>query len=160
LHARSASLARLRRLWGIRTTEKLSAVFPGAPQPANDEAPLPTATGRDDLGEADRDDGRDPRDRVEDGGATGDGRGSAPDPEIPEGRAGAEGGAGARRTRKGHGRIAAAAYPHAGCTHVAHDRAHVGDTCPECSHGKLYRLRHSNRFSESLFIEARVPLAQ
>jgi hypothetical protein len=145
LHARGASLARLRRLWGIRTTEKLSAVFPGAPQPANDEAPSPTATGRDDLGEADCDDGRDARDRVEDGGVTGDGRGAAPDPEVPEGRAGAEGGAGAPRTRKGHGRIAAAAYPHAGCTPVAHDHAHVGDTCPECSHGRLYRLREPER---------------
>ena len=27
LHAQGASLARLRRLWGIHTTEKLSAVF-------------------------------------------------------------------------------------------------------------------------------------
>lgn len=140
LHARSASLARLRRLWGIRTTEKLSAVFPGAPQPANDETPSPTATGRDALGEADRDDGRGPRDRADDGGVTGDGCGSAPEPEVPEGRAGAEGGAGAHRRRKGHGRIAAAAYPHAECTRVAHDRTHVGDTCPECSHGRLYQL--------------------
>jgi len=145
LHARGASLARLRRLWGIRTTEKLSAVFPRVPQPANDEAPSPTVTGQGHLDEADRDDGRDARDRVEDGGVIGDGRGSAPDPEIPDGRAGAEGGADPPRTRKGHGRIAAAAYPHAGCTPVAHDRAHVGDTCPECSHGRLYRLREPER---------------
>jgi transposase len=136
LHARGASLARLRRLWGIRTTEKLSAVFPRAPQPANDEAPSPTATGRDDL----RDDGRDSRDRVDGGSATGDGRGSPPDPEAAKGGAGAERGASAPRTRKGHGRIGAAAYLHAECTPVAHDRAHVGDTCPECSHGRLYRL--------------------
>lgn len=147
LHARGASLARLRRLWGIRTTEKLSAVFPGAPQPANDEIPSPTATGRDDLGEDERDDGRDARDRV-DGGAAGDGRSVTPDPEVHGGREGAqEGDAGAPRTRKGHGRIAAAAYRHAGCTPVAHDRAHVGDTCPECSHGRLYRLREPERIA-------------
>jgi Transposase IS66 family len=146
LHARGASLARLRRLWGIRTTEKLSAVFPGARTPANDEA-LPTTTaGRDDLGEDERDDGGDSRDRADDGCAPGDGHSVTPDPEVHGGREGArEGDAGALRTRKGHGRIAAAAYRHAGCTHVAHDRAHVGDTCPECSHGTLYRLREPER---------------
>jgi hypothetical protein len=140
LQERSATLTRLRRLFGIHTTEKLSAVFPGAPRPANDETPPPTVAERDDLGDAERDDGRDARDRVDDGCATGDGRGSTPDPEAPAGRADAETGAGAPRTRKGHGRIGAAAYPHAPCTRVAHDRAHVGDTCSECSHGRLYQL--------------------
>jgi transposase len=120
-------------------------VFPGARTPANDQAPPTPATGRDDLGDDERDDGSHARDRVDSGGVTGDGCGSAPDPEVPEGRAGTEGGAGVPRTRKGHGRIAAAAYLHAGCTHVAHDRAHVGDTCPECSHGRLYRLREPER---------------
>lgn len=146
LQERSATITRLRRLFGIRTTEKLSAVFPGAPRPANDETPPTAVTEPDGLGDAERDDGRDARDRADGGCATGDGRGSSPDPEVPESRAGAEeGGADAPRTRKGHGRIAAAAYPHAGCTHVAHDRAHVGDTCPECAHGRLYRLREPER---------------
>jgi hypothetical protein len=145
LHARGASLARLRRLFGIRTTEKLSAVFPGARKPANDEGPPTTAACRDDLGEDERDDGSDARDRV-DGGVTGDDRGPSPNPEVPDGRAGVEGDeADAPRTRKGHGRIAAAAYLHAGCTHVEHDRAHLGDTCPQCSRGKLYRLREPER---------------
>jgi DNA-directed RNA polymerase subunit RPC12/RpoP len=146
LHERSTTLARLRRLFGIRTSEKLSAVFPNAGKPANDEAPPTTAAGRHDLGEDERNDGSGARDRADGGCAAGDGRGSTPDPEVPEDRAGAEGsGADAPRTRKGHGRIAAAAYPHARCTHVEHDRAHVGDTCPECSHGRLYRLREPER---------------
>jgi transposase len=146
LHARSASLTRLRRLWGIRTTEKLSAVFPGAPQPANDEAPSPTAASRDDLGQDARDHGSDPRDRADDSCVPGDDHCITPDPEVHGGRDGApQGDAGAPRTRKGHGRIGAAAYPHAGCTHVEHDRAHVGDTCPQCSHGRLYRLREPER---------------
>jgi transposase len=146
LHERSATLARLRRLFGIRTTEKLSAVFPGAGKPANDEASPTTANGRDDAGEGERDDGSDPRDRVDDDGASGDDRGPSLSRDAPESRTGAEGGgADAPRTRKGHGRIAAAAYPHAGCTHVEHDRAHVGDTCPQCSHGRLYRLREPER---------------
>ena len=42
LHERSTTLTRQRRLFGIRTTEKLSAVFP-ARKPANDEAPPSTA---------------------------------------------------------------------------------------------------------------------
>jgi DNA-directed RNA polymerase subunit RPC12/RpoP len=146
LHARGASLARLRRLWGIRTTEKLSAVFPGAPQPANDEAPPTPLDGRDDLGQDGRDHGCDPRDRADDGCVPGDDHSITPDPEVHGGRDGPQqGDAGAPRTRKGHGRIGAAAYPHAGCTHVEHDRAHVGDTCPQCSHGRLYRLREPER---------------
>jgi len=145
LHERSTTLTRLRRLFGIRTTEKLSAVFP-ARKPVNDEAPPSIAGGRDDLGEDERDDGSDRRDRADDGGASGDDRGPAPGPAVPEGRAGAEeGGAAAPGTRKGHGRIGAAAYPHARCTHVEHDRAHVGDTCPQCAHGRLYRLREPER---------------
>lgn len=146
LHQRGTTITRLRRMFGIRTTEKLSAVFPDARTPANDEAPTTTADGRDDLGEDERDDASDPRDRVDDGCANGDDRGPSPDPEVPEGRAAAEGGgADAPPTRKGHGRIGAAAYPHARCTHVEHDRAHVGDTCPQCSHGRLYRLREPER---------------
>ena len=146
LHARSASLTRLRRLWGIRTTEKLSAVFPSAPQPANDQTPPTTAAGRDDLGQDGRDHGSDPRDRADDGCLPGDDHRITPDPEVHGGRDDApQGDAGAPRKRKGHGRIGAAAYPHAGCTHVEHDRAHVGDTCPQCSHGRLYRLREPER---------------
>jgi DNA-directed RNA polymerase subunit RPC12/RpoP len=146
LHERSTTLARLRRLFGIRTTEKFSAVFPGAGKPANDEASPPTADGRGAPGEDERDDSSDPRDRADDGGASGDDRGPSPHRDVPEGRTGAEGGgADAPGTRKGHGRIGAAAYPHARCTHVEHDRAHVGDTCPQCSHGRLYRLREPER---------------
>jgi len=149
LEERSATLTRLRRLFGIRTTEKFGAVFPGAPRPANDEAPPPTVAERSDLGhadrDADRDDGRDTRDRVNDGCATGDDRGSTSDPEAHDGRAGGESGADAPRRRKGHGRIGAAAYPHASCMRVAHDRAHVGDTCSECSRGRLYRLGEPER---------------
>lgn len=145
LHARGTTLARLRRLYGIRTTEKLSAVFPGAPQPANDEAPPTTAAGPGDLGEDERDDRSSARDRADGGCATGDGRGSTSDPEVHGGGEVVEGAAGAPRTRKGHGRIGAAAYPHARCTHVEHDRAHVGDTCPQCSHGRLYQLREPER---------------
>jgi len=136
LHERGATITRMRRLFGIRTTERLNAVFP-ARTAANDETPPPTVGGREDLGEDEREDDHDR-------GATGAGRSSTPGPGD---RARAEGGgADAPPTRrKGHGRIAAAAYPHAACTQVEHDRARVGDTCPQCAHGRLYRLREPER---------------
>jgi len=143
---RGTTIARIRRMFGLRTSEKLCAVFPGARKPANDEDSTTTDDDRDDLGEDERDDGCHPRERVNDGCASGDERGPSPDRDVPDGRAGAEGGgADAPRTRKGHGRIGAAAYRHARCTHVEHDHAHVGDTCPQCAHGRLYRLREPER---------------
>lgn len=139
---RGTTIARIRRMFGLRTSEKLCDVFPGARKPANDDAPKATADARGDLGEDKRDDGSDARERVNDGCATGDDRG----PGIHAGREGArEGSADAPRKRKGHGRIGAAEYPHARCTRVEHDRAHVGDTCPQCSHGRLYQLREPER---------------
>ena len=143
---RGTTIARIRRMFGMRTSEKLCAVFPGARKPANDDAPTTTADDRGDLGEDKHADGSDPRQRGNDGCASGDDRGPSSDPEVAEGRAGIErAGADAPRRRKGHGRIGAAAYPHARCTRVEHDRAQVGDTCRQCSHGKLYRLREPER---------------
>ncbi len=144
LRERSTTLARLRRVFGLRTNEKLSAVFPKTPKPANDEAPTMT-----DLGDVRRDgerDGSNPNDQTDGDHATGDDRNPTHDPDVHNGREGAgDGGANTPRTRKGHGRIGAAEYPHARCIHVEHDRMHVGDTCPGCSHGTLYMLREPQR---------------
>ena len=145
LRERSTTLNRLRRLWGLRPNEKLGAVFPGAPKPANDEAP----TRADDGGDSVDDLGDDERDaRGVDAGTDDPGTGTecAPtgDPEVG-GRKAGNAQADAPRTRKGHGRIGAAAYPHARCVHVEHDRMHVGDTCPGCSRGTLYLLREPQR---------------
>ncbi|MGH8749672.1 MAG: hypothetical protein ACREU5_11270, partial [Burkholderiales bacterium] len=90
LHERSTTLARLRRLFGIRTTEKLSAVFPSAGKPANDEASPTSADGQDDPGEDERDDDSDPRDRADHGNTSGDDRDPSPHRDVPEGRGGAE----------------------------------------------------------------------
>jgi transposase len=111
--------------------------------PATTVAP-PTTD--DNPGGLERDDGSDPRHRADVGCASGDDRGPSSDPEVLEGGAGTgRAGADAPRTRKGHGRIGAAGYPHARCTRVEHDRAQVGDTCAQCSHGRLYRLREPER---------------
>ena len=139
---RGTTIARIRRVFGLRKSEKLCDVFPGARKPANDDAPKATDDDRRDLGEDPRGDGSDPRERVSDGCASGGDRG----PGIHAGREGARaGGADAPSKRKGHGRIGAAEYPHARCLRVEHAHAHVGDTCPQCSHGRLYRLREPER---------------
>ncbi len=49
-------------------------------------------------------------------------------------------GDGAKRRPMGHGRFPASAYPRARRVTVAHPTLHAGDTCPDCSHGKLHRL--------------------
>ncbi len=138
LRERGSTITRMRRTFGLRTNEKLSAVFAGARKPANDDAPTTTAD--------ERGDDNDPRDRVDDDRAAVDDRGPTHDPDVREAREGAGNtGPDTPPKRKGHGRIAAAAYPHARCTHVEHDCVHVGDTCPQCSHGRLYQLREPER---------------
>lgn len=144
LHDRNTTLTRIRRTFGIRMSEKLRDLFPSACEPANDKAATTTEHDRDDLGDDargdERADGGDARDRVDGDPATGDGRARPRDHDAHEGREDD-----APRKRKGHGRIAAAEYPHARSTRVEHDRVHVGDTCPQCSHGRLYQLREPER---------------
>jgi hypothetical protein len=146
LRERGTTIVRMRRLFGLRTTERFAAVFPGARRPANDDAP--TTTGRrGDLGDdADgddhvRDDG-DPRARVDDDRDPVDAHPTHdPDSRQAAGNAAAD----TPTKRKGHGRIGAAAYPHARVTYVEHGHVHGGDTCSRCSRGSLYQLREPER---------------
>jgi transposase len=159
LRERSTSLNRLRRLFALRTNEKLSAVFPGALKPANDEAPTRADDGADagnDLGDDERDDRDDGGDGMDGDPGTGDARVPTDDPEVGGRKATGATEADAPRRRKGHGRIGAAAYPHARCVHVEHDRMHAGDTCPGCARGTLYTLREPQRIVR---IVGRPPLA-
>lgn len=140
LQQRDATLTRIRRLWGIRASEKLRDVFSGA-NASTGEDPGPSADAdrgavdddRDANGAGDRDPGG-AGDRGIGGSAGANGEPATAEPPA------AGDGDGARK-RKGHGRIGAAEYPHARCVHVEHDGVHVGDTCPRCAHGKLYCLR-------------------
>jgi transposase len=131
LQQRDATITRIRRLFGIRASEKLRDVFSGA-HPENENSGRSVDDDRGGV-EGDRDAGGA---RDHDPGGSGD---RATDEQ------GADGDGDAARKRKGHGRIGAAAYPHARCVHVEHDGVHAGDSCPRCAHGKLYRLREPER---------------
>lgn len=49
-----------------------------------------------------------------------------------------------RKRRKGHGRNGASAYVGAEKIPVPHPTLHVGDHCPTCKKGRLYRLKDAN----------------
>lgn len=114
-----ATLNRLRRLFGLRKSEKKSRVFPPKPEGGNagsgstDPAcPTPPAPGSSDssAGESKT-------------------RDDAPPPD-----------AGAKNPRKGHGRLGAGAY-HVEPTAVGHENLKPGDPCPgdDCG-GPLFDL--------------------
>jgi transposase len=42
--------------------------------------------------------------------------------------------------KKGHGRVPASAYPNAPCISVMHGTLRPGEVCPRCGHGRLYEL--------------------
>lgn len=117
---RGATMARMRRLFGLSCSEKLDAVFGGS-------SPAPDSEGA----------------ASEDPGAP-----AAVDGEVgPAGAGGETGGNDAhgdeeegKRRAKGHGRIPASAYPKADVVAVAHPTLHAGDRCPDCTRGRLHAL--------------------
>jgi transposase len=129
-----ATLSRLRRLFGLRKSEKKSRVFPpkpegdnagsGSPDPAS---PTPKAPGSSDSSP---------------------GESKKPDDAAPTD-------AGAKKPRKGHGRLGAGAYD-VDPTAVGHENLKPGDPCPEddCG-GPLYDL---NRPELILRIFGQAPL--
>ena len=128
---RGTTIARLRRLFGLHSSEKLRDVFGSAPEPPSDDA---AACGPSAASSSDDRDAADDRDVADDRNADDAGNGDAHDGtgEPPP-------------KRKGHGRIGASEYPHARRIHVEHDCLHWGDTCPGCAHGTLYQLREPER---------------
>jgi hypothetical protein len=122
LRERNATIARMRRLFGLSKSEKIDAVFgtspvePGSENAAPDDSgTLCTAAGETDTGcEVAGDAADDDRD-----GEDGDHK---------------------KRRPRGHGRIPASAYPNAGVVSVCHETLHVGDTCPDCTCGRLHSL--------------------
>lgn len=144
LHQRDATITRIRRLFGIRASEKLRDIFPGAKASSGEDPELSSDDDRDAVND-DRDAAGGARDSDaagdrDDGDASGapstDGQQAAGDSDGD-----GDGDGEPKHKRKGHGRIGAAEYPNARCVHVEHDGVQAGDTCPDCAHGKLYCLR-------------------
>jgi hypothetical protein len=129
LRKSNTTIGRLRRLFGLSGREKSCDVLPpqapappaGAPgaPPASDPvpagAPVEATCGAETVPPAP----------------------AAPSTPAPPGPAAAP----PKPKRKGHGRISAADYRAARHIPVPHATLRVGDRCPKCEDGKLYRLK-------------------
>lgn len=113
-----AMLARLRRLFGLSSSEKSRAVL-----------------GKDKHGNTDGSDSSNPSTSD----AEHNGEAEASSGETPAA-------ADTRDKRKGHGRLPASVYEAA--THIAvpHQSLHVGGECPGCRRGKLFDLREPAQY--------------
>jgi transposase len=131
LRERDATIARMRRLYGMASSEKMGAVF-GPPPPGEPDSE-PAAS-----------DARGASTPGSDGGESAN--------DAPGGK---DGDADKRRS-KGHGRIPASAYPNAHVVPVAHVTLHAGDTCPDCARGRLHALPEPARM---IRIVGQAPLA-
>jgi transposase len=138
LRERGATIARMRRLFGMSSSEKMDAVFGSTSAASTDAAACHSVDGGAPAAAGDT---VEPRDA---GGAPG------------EGNAESDGGGGDKRRAKGHGRIPASAYPNAHVIPVGHEALHAGDVCPDCSCGKLHPLPEPARIVR---IVGQAPLA-
>lgn len=108
-----AMLARLRRLFGLSSSEK-SRVVLGQDEASTTEAASDAATSSDDDANANASSDRSDQTRADDN---------------------------AGDKRKGHGRLPAAVYEAATHISVPHQSLDVGGACPACRFGKLFDLR-------------------
>jgi transposase len=116
---RGTTIAELRRLFGLSSSEKTKDVFGKSP-PADSSDSDSQAVKQPDASL----ENANPSSRNADGGNSEQAGGDAP----------------AKRRRKGHGRIPASAYESATVTTVAHPTLRVGDVCPGCAQSKLYPI--------------------
>ena len=144
LRERNATIARMRRLFGMTKSEKLDAVF-GSSSPAATDT-VNDATDKCDAHATAIDESDAARAL---GDAAGDAAGNGND---RDGEAGGE----KKRRPKGHGRIPASAYPNADVAFVEHETLHAGETCPDCTCGRLHSLPEPARI---IRIVGQAPLA-
>jgi transposase len=129
LRDRGSTIARLRRIFGISSSEKTSDVLrnQGSPESTEQSASPPSGeqpAGSSDetgTGSTDASNGQD----AEDNRSGGDGNGDRKSKDTP----------------KGHGRIRASMYQGVRHDHVTHQSLRPGDTCPCCCRSKVYRLK-------------------
>jgi len=126
---RGTTIARLRRLAGLASSEKTADVVGG--QPGADGGPGGDGAAGEAVG----------------GVGTADTSTAAGADASAAGEGTAAGTPPAGKTKqKGHGRVPTSAYPEAQHIAVPHPDLHVGDLCPGCGRGKLYRLPEPARF--------------
>lgn len=157
---RGTTISRIRRLFHLHSSEKLADIFRSTaapspsqtddlaePDPTSDGAAAPsdasdrasaTAPPVGEASDADRAADDDHAEHAEVSPAT---AGTSTEPSAVNASPDVGAAKPERKKRPGHGRIGAAQYRPARRDYVAHDRLHVGDTCPECAHGRLYDLR-------------------
>ena len=127
------TIARLRRLVGMSSSEKTADVLGSQPAP---EGPARDGTGPD-AADSSGDTPRQAR--------TGDEDDPEKAPAKPE-RKRPETKGPAVEAQKGHGRLPVSAYAHACHTTVPHETLRPGDPCPACGRGRLYELADPAHF--------------
>lgn len=132
IRLKDATLARLRRFIGMKSSEKTADVLGHGGGAANVAPPDPSPPAQ-----AGASTGSGPP-------ATGAWEGEPP-PQAPK-----------KPKRKGHGRVPASHYPDAQCIPVLHESLRRGDECPLCGGGRLYELSSPAQF---LRIVGQPPLA-
>ena len=128
LRERNATIARMRRLFGMTKSEKLDAVFGSSSSVAPDA--MNNATGERDAHAT----------TVDESDAARELDAAAGDGDDCGGGGEANGEKKRRAKVKGHGRIPASAYPNADVAIVEHETLHAGETCPDCTCGRLHSL--------------------
>jgi transposase len=140
------TVARLRRLFGLSSSEKTAVVLDR------------TRPGDDGRAPAEEGGSEDPPDPAGGGGAPRPEKGPGDEPASPSCAGGTDSkppAGGAKTKAKGHGRRPASAYPHACHQAVPHETLRPGDPCPACGRGRLYELADPAHF---LRIQGQPPL--
>lgn len=135
------TIARLRRLVGMSSSEKTADVLgppPGPAEPTRDGTD-PDAPDGPGGGAADGSGDTPPEPR------TGDQKDPEPAPEKRERQRPETKGPGPNKG-KGHGRLPVSAYPHACHTPVPHETLRPGDRCPACGRGRLHEMADPAHF--------------
>jgi transposase len=122
LNSQRAMLARLRRLFGVSSSEKSSKVLDKGKQGNADVSPTDDTKSEDESSDP--------------GGGTGTPSTSAEEPAVLPAAAQDE-----PKKRRGHGRLPVSMYENATHIPVPHQSLHVGGACPACRFGRLYELR-------------------
>lgn len=124
------TIARLRRLVGMVSSEKTAVVLARLDESTADAAPEPTGQAETKLQDAE-----------------GTASPESHEPNASETSApGAANADGEATEPNGHGRHPASDYPDATHIPVRHESLHAGDRCPSCGRGTLFNLKEPARF--------------